>query len=835
MDKKTKVKLIIGVAIMIVLVIGATYAYFNMGVINNSTSSVITLQTEESGLVTLSVPTPNLKIIVDEEDMAPNNARNYYADDEKNYVLTEEEGTHTITKFEITDATNEDKYECTADITVTMTNEEGSMGAALQQGDLYLHLKGDGSNDFPEETLDLYTIKDEGTKTYSGITFKVTGNSSSKIDAYAYLVNKKDAEQDHLANKELNITISAGNLKCGEDKGAKLVKKLQDDDTNNTLSDDLVGGMYRYQGTNDEVNNYFCFEGKCSSGSDDMYRIIGITPEGSIKLIKQTKFINNGTSTYAWNTDYQDSTCGDDGCPEWPESDVYKILNEGESSFLSTLNADIQNKIEPQKWWYGDMHYSFVEELVADQVYQIETGQMDTKYYGHSSSNKAEVTNQRWTQMENKANIGLIYLHDYYYQANQASCHPKKNSDYANCINQGWMNMRNNGGAESGNEAREWTMSRIGRQANSSPYFSALSVSETGNIASTDLLVSYAVRPVFYLKSNITLYGSGTLDDPYTLSEVIPTEQENYLRKNEEANNSTALSKTLVGGMYRYQGADTLKGKKVNNYICLEKVEEAGCSNAKTNGYDDNMYRIIGITESGNIKVIKQTQFTNKGISKYVWNTKNDETTSIPIYKCDESGCPEWPKSEIYNTLNGTFYSSLNENIKNKIQEWNWWYGDIEWNYANKTAEEIYKIEIGQADTQYYGKTSSSKDLVTGKRWTGKIGANIGLIYLHDYYYQSTSDNCHYNGSKYEACKTGGWMHISKNGGSSSDYEWTMSRAGRQSDSSSSFEAWRVDPGGYVNRHYFNVELSIRPVFYLKNDIVLKGSGTYDDPFYIES
>ncbi len=582
------------------------------------------------------------------------------------------------------------------------------------------------------------------------------------------------------------------------------------------LSINPVGGMYRYQGP--DVDNYLCFEGKCSSQSDEMYRIIGITENGNIKVMKQTSIGN-----YAWNSNDSDSTCGTDGCPEWPESELYTTLN---TTFYNSLNEEIKNKIEPQNWWYGDMHYDFVGTLSANEIYQVETGAKNTKYYGHKSSNTAEVTNESWTQMNEKANIGLIYLHDYYYQANEDGCHYAKGKDsYQKCKDNGWMHIKNNGITTSGNEAREQTMTRVGRGNYNSVLFWRWYVDTDGEITNGSLVGAIALRPVFYLKSNITLYGSGTVEDPYTLTEVIPTDQENTLRLEDTTD---ALSKTLVGGMYRYQGADELKENKVKNYICLKEVGTNGCD-AKNNGYDDNMYRIIGITPEGNIKVIKQTKFTNNGTSTYAWSGRYDDSY------CGSSGCPEWPRSDVYTTLNETFYKTLDSEIQGKIQKWNWYYGDMHYNFVGTlTANQIYQVESGDMNTKYYGPTTSDKKEVTGEKWTNTKEANIGLMYLHDYYYQANQDGCHNSkgADSYNKCRDSGWMHMYQNG-NTSDYEWTMSRVGRRNDSLNFFDAWFVYVDGRVDTSTLERKVAVRPVFYLTNDIKLKGKGTTLEPFYI--
>ncbi len=605
MDKKTKLKILIAVLVLFVLVVGATYAYFTMGITNTGNTSVVRVEAEKVGLVTLSSPVKDIHLNLKASDMIlKENATNYYAATGENPYETEQEaGTHTIAQLQVTEGANETKYQCTADVTIKLNIEEGSMGVALQQGDMFIHLLGEDTNTFPNDSeIDLSTLKDtNGIKKYEKIKFNLTGNSTSLIKAYVYLVNKTTG-QNYLAGKTLNIDITTDNLKCviytdetipvinsvtktddesdkisievdaTDDKGIdkyyySIDSKPYEESTESThtyeglepgsshtikvyvtdkqgnesevneqqfstkkpqtlqtlqsqkdsgLSEDLVGGMYRYQGTT--VNNYICLKevgsAGCSDKDSNMYRIIGITEEGNIKAIKQTSIGN-----YAWDMNHQNYSssmngyCGTDGCPEWPKSEVYKTLN---TTFYNSLNADIQNKIESQNWWYGDMHNDFVGTLSADEVYQVETGAKETKYYGHSSNNKAEVTGTRWTKMEEKANIGLIYVSDYYYQANQVSCHSTKNNNYVECINQGWMHISKNEEPPSeDNEQQEWTMTRLGRYDQYESNFHSWGVSSRGNLFSDHLGIMFAVRPVFYLQSSIELGGEGTTENPF--------------------------------------------------------------------------------------------------------------------------------------------------------------------------------------------------------------------------------------------------------------------------------------------------------------------------------
>ncbi len=287
------------------------------------------------------------------------------------------------------------------------------------------------------------------------------------------------------------------------------------------------------------------------------------------------------------------------------------------------------------------------------------------------------------------------------------------------------------------------------------------------------------------------------------------------LTKLKEQQNS-GLSEGLVGGMYRYQGADTITEDKVKNYICLSEVgSNNGCGLSGTN---DKLYRIIGITPEGNIKVIKQTRYG----STYQW-WSNYETNK------------KWPNSIIFSRLNDTYYNTLDKNIQTKIEPQKWYYGDIGIDYMDSgiTSEEMYQIETGQVNTKYCDPITGKE--ITDEKWTERTNSQpIGLMYIHDYAYavgsEGHSTSCHTN---YSTCKDS-WIHMSNNGGTSSEGEWTMSRIGRAYIQNSFFYAWFVTrTDGDVHLMGTWGEASMRPVFYLTSDVKLEGEGTYSNPFYI--
>ena len=289
-----------------------------------------------------------------------------------------------------------------------------------------------------------------------------------------------------------------------------------------------------------------------------------------------------------------------------------------------------------------------------------------------------------------------------------------------------------------------------------------------------------------------------------------------YLRSKDIGN---YLSSNLVGGIYRYQGLGT---DPINNYICLGDncCNTTECS-ADTN---DDMYRIICVTENDELKVIKKTGLD----SSYQWHTDNTTDT-------------KWPDSDLFHQLNDynegstykdtSFYSQLTENLKSYIiSDYNWLYGDAV-ERGDFNGDTIYKIESGNGEATRY-VNQNGKSVTEKYTWSDKIAAPIGIQYLHDYYYAypggnpTTADNA----------KTA-WIHLSNNefkhpaSSHSIGAEWTMTRYSGTGVSNAYVHDIYLN--GTVGDPPPNYDFEIRPVFYLSNEIELSGKGALSDPFTI--
>ena len=323
------------------------------------------------------------------------------------------------------------------------------------------------------------------------------------------------------------------------------------------------GDMYRYQGTSELVNdNYICFGTKereeCTNDEDHyMYRIIGITPEGEMKLIKQTPVVEEGNTIFSWykatETDENGNTLygtAEDGLETWPESAIYKRLNglsngtiTGDGQYNSNspnknINADTNifvdsytneypymkresewyKKIADHEWTYGD---STEETYDGHKMYQIETGQIGAKCTTYNlnpwSINFNDIC--QWNKDENKINskISLPYLSDillsYYEENNENTRGNPNNSSFEYWIKD---TIKNRYAATIGR-----CVNIVGSKyptSSSIYYYYSGGVQQTCNgLCTLAYLTGLEFHPTFYLPNTIEMEGSGLETDPYRI------------------------------------------------------------------------------------------------------------------------------------------------------------------------------------------------------------------------------------------------------------------------------------------------------------------------------
>ena len=346
------------------------------------------------------------------------------------------------------------------------------------------------------------------------------------------------------------------------DKKPETIKILREKDTQRYLSEDPQGGMYRYQvapsSSSDAANmtNWICFGTKdqsaCKNDIDKyMYRIIGITEDGQLYLIKETFLKEGSTTTFAWNTAYLINSgsgvnyCSGGVCPEWNEADLFKRINgtangstsgNGSSTHANTdifvdssqydylksednivdgkpQPSEWYNLIEKHEWMYGDTVDTSSNIYDGDYMYKLETGDKNTTtthYVGKYGSVKSET--YYWPETNKvKAKISLMYIHDvdYAYPAGIPG-------SYTN-VAKSWIHFRKDGYNTSSDY--EWLSTRWGVYSTSTNGVDARDVNNNGSLSASNVLFNAGgVRPVFYLSSKAKIVdGDGTKASPYLL------------------------------------------------------------------------------------------------------------------------------------------------------------------------------------------------------------------------------------------------------------------------------------------------------------------------------
>ena len=267
---------------------------------------------------------------------------------------------------------------------------------------------------------------------------------------------------------------------------------------------------YRYAGASDMVNNYVCFGSTITPCPDEnLYRIIGVfndSGEYQVKLIKadyvtstmlgidsrdyvgsyvdswgeseiyKGNMIQSNIAVYRWNYDTSVSIYGSN---DWTTSEL-NIINLN-TNYWNYLGSTWQNLIATTTWHLGGMtSYN----NTAKEFYD---GERNNAGYG---SNPTTYTDE----------IGLMYISDYGFAASPSA--------WTNSIieysGDKWMYMGLN----------EWTIVPY----SSSPY-ALFQMNIVGSLSPIHAFYGAAIRPTFYLKSNIAYSeGDGTIDNPYRVA-----------------------------------------------------------------------------------------------------------------------------------------------------------------------------------------------------------------------------------------------------------------------------------------------------------------------------
>ena len=295
----------------------------------------------------------------------------------------------------------------------------------------------------------------------SGTTIKITAKN---VGTSSITVSVAEDTNYTSSSKIINVNVSTA---------GPLPEYLINNSVSGLQKTKISGDeLYRFAGTNGNVgiNNYICLGtvNRCKSGTDSMYRIIGVNPTNKeIKVIKETTW-NNG-ATYAWHSANEQTS--------WLASSLY----------TGTV-AGIYNNL------------SFKNMIVANHSWNVGSS-INTSIATRSTAIAEEKT------ATGTANIGIISTSDYYLAYN-GDKEWDETAEWNTTTN--WI-----GGYLNGNTTiSEWTMNYLYYKILLMPRMIGDNGSSNINLYSSPLVI----RPVFYLKSSINrVGGSGTSEDPFVV------------------------------------------------------------------------------------------------------------------------------------------------------------------------------------------------------------------------------------------------------------------------------------------------------------------------------
>ncbi len=543
MEKK-KVKLFSALALvaLALLVVGATYAYFQnqYGSASNANVKVTTYTTDMLTFETGS----NISITAGQDDFASGKGNktgqtfaratlqannktntatgkyNVYLNIENNSFTYTNTGTPELLLQVINKTTGTPITSITGLVYKTVTDGKNTSisGFDITNKSGLITILNNKEISASPKTIEEYTIT---------ITF-INHNYDQNVNAGKSFNSKVIIQKERLITSVSDVAKNGDNLVTAiqnlSTKSKPSYTGLYHHDSN--LTNGAGDNSYRFAGA--DSNNYVCFgSDEATCPTENLYRIIGViegkvklihaygatttmlgTNEGYIKTYKEAMSNNLELAqsfykgkedfakigTYKWNKT---------GTNTWSTSTTNTInLNKNYLIYLDGKNAKWKNMIADTTWYVGGMTGANGALSNAKTAYNYEVG-----------ANKDATTTVT-------SKIGLMYVSEYYYGATpdywtlpgaDQNGHPNEDrtawigEDYSKVYNDNWMSTG----------LSEWTVSRFSDDSDS-----VFDVSSFGcvSVVVVDVSDGLVVRPSFSLSSSIKFTsGEGTAVNPIRL------------------------------------------------------------------------------------------------------------------------------------------------------------------------------------------------------------------------------------------------------------------------------------------------------------------------------
>ena len=390
-----------------------------------------------------------------------------------------------------TDAEIPSHTETTATFKTSLVSPGDSM-----QYDITVENRGD--IDAVLESIDVKTSENEA------ILFETSGikrgdkllPEESDVLTVVVTYNPEVTDQPENLNSEITVTLNYvqddGSILPepeGESIGGISVPTVESGD--GLYEDEYEEGRYVYRGAN--PNNYIEF-------NNELWRIISKETDGTYKILRnevlpeQKAFDSQGARTtgYCSNSSFGcnawSSTANMVGSPSEFSNGKYTGTVDADSEMLTYLNGEYLNSITANK------------DKIVSHNYNIGAVKSSSSNVDLATQIEGEKAYQ-WN-----GNVGLINETDYLNaNSNQSLCSSVMgfNSNLETCVATDWMYIPG---------TYWWSLSPIADYSDSVWF-----VYYVGNLYNHYADYSYGVRPAVYLTSSLSLSGSGTQSDPFTI------------------------------------------------------------------------------------------------------------------------------------------------------------------------------------------------------------------------------------------------------------------------------------------------------------------------------
>ena len=296
-NKKVIVPIIIGVALLIALIIGATYAYFQ-ATNNASGTTNLDATTEAIGAVIVNNPTENLYLKLSAYDMQESKkGTSYYATDDSSKGYETELKNYTISEYSINGGEDDTVYNCTYKLNITKSND-------IRSGDMRLKLNLNGATINGSNILDVDLASANSTYT---VTFSATGKASGTLVTGDIIFNNTNSVQDHLIGKTLSTTITNSDLNCDiAEKVEEPEESICTYDETSTVAEGEYGAKYNCKVDPNKPEYTFYLIDNNEDGTSDLIMNANINASGEAVI----PGVTSDTGLVAWYADESSSIHG---------------------------------------------------------------------------------------------------------------------------------------------------------------------------------------------------------------------------------------------------------------------------------------------------------------------------------------------------------------------------------------------------------------------------------------------------------------------------------------------------------------------------------------------